>query len=145
VIQTDHMRARLKGLSARIVMSSWLLAPVAYSLIRPKSHIPSIAHDGTLSFRNFMLTVKFPKNFNCETLQSIGSMAMIRPKYQNFNIGHDSILSIGNSILMVKIIFYFIYLTAAALPVTDQQPKNALPISVATRDFLFIDNIMMKN
>jgi hypothetical protein len=61
-------------------------------------------------------------------------MAMIRPKSQKFKIGYDGILSIGNFILMIKkIIFYFF-----SCPVTDQQPKNVLPISVATRNFLFI-------
>jgi hypothetical protein len=59
--------------------------------------------------------------------------AMIRPKSQNFRILHDGIISIGNFILMIKNhILIFNY------PVTDQQPKNVLPISVVTRNFLFI-------
>jgi hypothetical protein len=60
---------------------------------------------------------------------------MIRPKSQNFKIGHDAILSIGNFILMIKnnILLF-------QLPETYQQPKNVLPISVATRNFLFICN-----
>jgi hypothetical protein len=33
-------------------------APVAHSLIRPKSHISNIGHDGTLSFRNFIMKIK---------------------------------------------------------------------------------------
>jgi hypothetical protein len=52
---------------------------------------------------------------------------MIRPKSQNYKIGHDGILSIGN------FIFYFF-----SCPVTDQHPKNVLPISVSTWNFLFI-------
>jgi hypothetical protein len=35
---------------------------VAYSLIRPKSQISNIRHDGTLSIGNFMLMMKIPKN-----------------------------------------------------------------------------------
>jgi hypothetical protein len=39
---------------------------VAYSLIRPKTQIPSIRHDGTLSIGNFMLMMKKPKNLEFE-------------------------------------------------------------------------------
>jgi hypothetical protein len=58
---------------------------------------------------------------------------MIRPKSQNFKIGHDGILSIENFILMIKnqILLF-------SCPVTDQQPKNVLPISVATLNFQYI-------
>jgi hypothetical protein len=58
VVQIEQMRAHLKDFSAKIVMSPWSPAPVAYSLIRPKSHISNIGHDGTLSFRNFVMMVK---------------------------------------------------------------------------------------
>jgi hypothetical protein len=43
---------------------SWSAAHVAYSLIRPKSHIPNSRHDGTLPIGNFMLMMKKPKNIN---------------------------------------------------------------------------------
>jgi hypothetical protein len=33
---------------------------VAYSLIRPKSQISNIRHDGTLSIGNFMMMMKNP-------------------------------------------------------------------------------------
>jgi hypothetical protein len=39
---------------------------VAYSLIRPKSQIPNIGHDGALSIVNFMLMMKKPKNIEFE-------------------------------------------------------------------------------
>jgi hypothetical protein len=39
---------------------------VAYSLIRPKSQIPNIRHDGTLSIGNFMLMMKKPKDLEFE-------------------------------------------------------------------------------
>jgi hypothetical protein len=35
-------------------------------LIRPKSQIPNIRHDGTLSIGNFMLMMKKPKNLEFE-------------------------------------------------------------------------------
>jgi hypothetical protein len=45
---------------------SWSAAHVAYSLIRPKSQIPNIRHDGTLSIGNFMLMMKKPKDLEFE-------------------------------------------------------------------------------
>jgi hypothetical protein len=44
----------------------WSAADVVYSLIRPKSQIPNIRHDGTLSIGNFMLMIKKPKNLEFE-------------------------------------------------------------------------------
>jgi hypothetical protein len=72
------------------------------------------------------------KNSRITILSLFWPTAMIRPKSQNFKIGHDGILSIGNFIPMIKnnILLF-------QLP-TEQQPKNVLPISVATRNFLFI-------
>jgi hypothetical protein len=46
----------------------WPAAQVAYSLIRPKSQIPNIRHDGTLSFGNFLLMMKKFNNLEFETL-----------------------------------------------------------------------------
>jgi hypothetical protein len=45
---------------------------VAYSLIRPKSHISDIGHDGTLSFRNFIMKVKNIKIHNFEPILAYG-------------------------------------------------------------------------
>jgi hypothetical protein len=80
------------------------------------------------------------KNSRITIVSLFWPTAMIRPKSQNFKIGHDGILSIGNFILMIKIIFYFF-----SCPVTGQQPKNVLPISVATRNFLFISFFSSRN
>jgi hypothetical protein len=41
---------------------------MAYSLIRPKSHIPNIRHDGILSIGNFMLMMKKPKDLEFELM-----------------------------------------------------------------------------
>jgi hypothetical protein len=106
---------------------------VAYFLIRPKSHISNIRHDGILSFRNFIIKVK---NSRFTILSLFWPTAMIRPKSQNFKIGHDGILSVGNFILMIKN-----HILIFKCPVTDQQPKNVLPISVVTRNFLFIQDL----
>jgi hypothetical protein len=57
---------------------------------------------------------------------------IIRPKSRNSNLRHDGILSIGKFMLMVKIILHDI-----SCPVT-RPVKYVLPISVATRNFLFI-------
>jgi hypothetical protein len=61
--------------------------------------------------------------------------AMIRPKSQN--LGHDSILTIRNFLLMIKN-HISLQIFDCSDPVTGQQPKNMLPISVATRNFVFI-------
>jgi hypothetical protein len=61
-------------------------------------------------------------------------MVIIRRKSLNLKKKHDGILSIGNFMLMIKNHIFYFY----SCPVTDQQPKNVLPISVATWNFLFI-------
>ena len=53
------------------IWSSWPLAPVAYSQIRPKSQISIIGHDGTLSIRYFMMIVERPENPNFELAAKI--------------------------------------------------------------------------
>jgi hypothetical protein len=77
--------------------SPWSPAPVAYSLIRPKSHISNIGHDGTLSFRNVIMMVKKIQE------SQFWAYFVLRPwSGQSPKIGHDGILSIGNFILMIK-------------------------------------------
>jgi hypothetical protein len=86
VVQIEQMRAHLKGLSARIVVSSesMVTAPVAYSLIRPKSHISNIKHDGTLSFRNFIMMVKNFKNYIFEPILAYGRDTAKVTKIENW-------------------------------------------------------------
>jgi hypothetical protein len=48
----------------------WSAAPMAYSLIRPKSQISNVGHDGTLSIRNFILMLRELKNPNFEAFES---------------------------------------------------------------------------
>jgi hypothetical protein len=57
--------------------------------------------------------------------------AIICPKSQISNIRFDGILSIGNFMLMINYHFAHVQLPA-------KYKKNLLPISLATRNFLFI-------
>jgi hypothetical protein len=80
--------------------SPWSPAPVAYSLIWPKSHISNIRHDGTLSFRNFIMKVMNVQNSQFWAFFGLRPWTGLSPK--NYKIGHDGILSIENFILMIK-------------------------------------------
>jgi hypothetical protein len=53
----------------------WSAAPMAYSLIRPKSQISNVGHDGTLSIRNLLLMLKELKNPNSRPLEANGALA----------------------------------------------------------------------
>jgi hypothetical protein len=57
---------------------------VAYSLIWPKSHISNIRHDGTLSFRNFIMKVKKFKIHNFEPILVYGHDPAKVPKLLNW-------------------------------------------------------------
>jgi hypothetical protein len=98
VAQIEQMRGNLKGLRARIVMSSESMVTCASGLLPNPAKVPysNIGHDGTLSFRNFITKVKKFKIHNLEPT------AMIRPKSQNYKTGYDGILSIGNFLLVIK-------------------------------------------
>jgi hypothetical protein len=94
------MRAHLKDISARIVMSSESMVTCTSGLItRLKFYISNIRHGGTLSFRNFIMMVKNFKNHNFEALCS--TLAYTWPK-SGQSPKYDGILSIGNFILMTK-------------------------------------------
>jgi hypothetical protein len=62
----------------------WSAAHVAYSLIRPKSQISNIRHDGTLSIGNFMLMMKKPKNLEFEPVHP--KMCSLLPWYTEFPV-----------------------------------------------------------
>jgi hypothetical protein len=131
VVQIEQMRAHLKGLSARImVMSSEFMVTCASGLLPNPAKVPYFQYRALW----YSIVQKFhndgKKNSWIIILSLFWPTAMIRPKSQNFKIGHDAILSIGNFILMIKN-----HILLFQLP---QQPKNVLPISVATWNFLFI-------
>jgi hypothetical protein len=66
--QIKHMRTCLEGYARGKFRATlpWSAAHVANSLIRPKSQIPNIRHDVTLSIGNFMLMMKKTKNHEFE-------------------------------------------------------------------------------
>jgi hypothetical protein len=84
VVQIGQMRAHLKGLSARIVMSSESMVTYASGLLPNPAHISNIGHDGTLSFRNFIMMVKKFKNHNFEPILAYGHDPAKDPKFQNW-------------------------------------------------------------
>jgi hypothetical protein len=77
VVRIEQIMAHLKGLSARIVMSSEFL------VTWPKSHISNIRHDGILLFRNFIMMGKNVKNHNLEPILAYGHDPAKVPKIQN--------------------------------------------------------------
>jgi hypothetical protein len=101
-VQIEQMRGHLESLSARILMSSEFMVTCASGLLPnpAKSHISNIDHDGTLSFRNFIMMVKNSSITILRLYALHWPMAMIRSKSQKFKIGYyDGILSIRNFIL----------------------------------------------
>jgi hypothetical protein len=85
VVQIEQIRAHLKGLSARIVMSSEFMVTCASGLLPNPAKVPyfHIRHDGTLSFRNFIMMVKNFKNHNFEPILAYGHDPAKVPKIQN--------------------------------------------------------------
>jgi hypothetical protein len=130
------MRAHLKGFSARIVMSSESMVTWYSGLLPNPAKVPYFQYMAWW----YSIVQKFHNDGkNIQESQFWASMlhwpmAIIRQKSLNFKIGHDGILSIGNFMLMIKNHIFYFY----SCPLTDQQPKNVLPISVATWNFLFI-------
>jgi hypothetical protein len=74
VVQIEQMKAHLKGLSARIVMSSESMVTCASGLLPNPAKVPffEYRHDGTLSFRNFITKVKKIKIHNFEPILAYG-------------------------------------------------------------------------
>jgi hypothetical protein len=109
----------------------WSAASMAYSPIRPKSQISNVGHDGTLSFRNFILMLKELKNpIILGPLEANGALAHtsyhpasgIRQK-------HDCTLSNRNFILKMK--------KPKNLGFESVHPKMCSLLR-GTRNFLFI-------
>jgi hypothetical protein len=75
VVQIEQMRAHLKVHSVRIVMSSESMVTCASGLLPNPAKVPYfqyIGHDGTLTFRNFIMLVKKFKNHNFEPILAYG-------------------------------------------------------------------------
>jgi hypothetical protein len=86
VVQIEQMRAHLKGLSARIVMSSKFMVTCASGLLPNPAKVPisNIRHDGTLSLRNFIMMAKKFMNHNFEPNLAYGHDPARVPKFQNW-------------------------------------------------------------
>jgi hypothetical protein len=84
VVQIEQMRPQLKGLSARIVMSSESMVTCATSLLPNPAKVPYFHYDGTLSFRNFIMKVKKFKNHNFEPILAYGHDPAKVTKFQNW-------------------------------------------------------------
>jgi hypothetical protein len=76
------------------------------------------------------MMIKKLKNHNFEPILAYGHDPAKVPKFQNWTWWYS--IDWKFHTVDYKIIFYFL-----SCPVTDKKPKNLLPISVATRNFLF--------
>jgi hypothetical protein len=127
------MRAHLKGLSARIVMSSESMATCASGLPPNPAKVPYFQYRAWWYF----IVQKFHNDG--KKIQELQFWAYfdLRPwSYQSPRISKLGMMifyRLEISYWWLKIIFYF-----CSCPVTDQKPKNVLPISVVTRNLLFI-------
>jgi hypothetical protein len=99
-IKIGHMRARWKGLCARIVLSlrtMIILVICACGLLSNPAKVPNFQYDGTLSIRNFMLMLKKPMDPNFEPLRSINFNGHDPAKGPKFKYWHnDGALSMKN-------------------------------------------------
>jgi hypothetical protein len=102
VVQIEQMRAHLKGLSARSVMSSEFIVTCASGLLPNPAKVPFFQYKAWWYFIVQKFHNEGKKNLRFTILSLFWPTAMIRLKSQNYEIGHDGILSIGNFILVIK-------------------------------------------
>jgi hypothetical protein len=135
VVQIEQMRAHLKGLSARIVMSSESMVTCASGLLPSPAKVPFFQYRAWW----YSIVQKFHNDGKKIQDSQFWAYFGLHPwSGQSHNISKLGMMvfyRLEISYWWLKIIFYFF-----SCPVTDQQPKNVLPISVATRNFLFIYN-----
>jgi hypothetical protein len=133
VVQIEQMRAHLKGLSARIVMSSEPMVTCASGLLPNPAKVPFFQYRAWW----YSIVQKFRNEGKNIQESQIWAYFGLRPwsgqSPKNSKSGMMVFYRLEISYWWLKIIFYFF-----SCPVTDQQPKNVLPISVVTRNFLFI-------
>jgi hypothetical protein len=103
-LQIEQMRAHLKGLSAKIVMSTKSMVTWPSGLLPNPAKVPYFQYMAwwysiVQKFHNDGKNIQ-ESQFWASMLQ--WPMAIIRPKSQNIKKGHDGILSIGNIILIIK-------------------------------------------
>jgi hypothetical protein len=88
VVQIGQMRAHLKSLTARIVMSSEFMVTCASGLLPNPAKVPYFQYKAlcsdTLSFRKFIMMVKEFKNHNFDPILAYGHDPSKVPKFQNW-------------------------------------------------------------
>jgi hypothetical protein len=134
VVQIEQIRAHLKGLSARIVMSSESIFTCASGLLPYPAKVPYFQYKAwwysiVQKFHNDGKKIQETQFWAHFGLRPWSGQS---PKISKLGMIVFYRLEISY-IRWLKIIFYFF-----SCPVIDQQLKNVLPISVATRNFLFI-------
>jgi hypothetical protein len=127
------MIARLKGLSVRIIFSLRLMVICGFGLLPNPAKVPK--------FKYTAWWYSIVQKFHNEGKKIQESQFWVYFGLRPWSGQSPKISKLGMMVFYrleilywwLKIIFYFF-----SCPVTDQQPKNVLPIFVATRYFLFI-------
>jgi hypothetical protein len=127
------MRAHLKGLSERIVTSSEFMVTCASGLLPNPAKVPYFQYKAWW----YSIVQKFYNEGKKIQESQFRAYFGLRPwsgqSPKISKLGMMVFYRLEISYWWLKIIFYFF-----SCPVTDQQPKNVLPIFVVTRNFLFI-------
>jgi hypothetical protein len=102
VVQIEQMRAHLKGLSARIVMSSESMVTCASGLLPNPAKVPYFQYKAWWYsiVQKFHNEVKKNQDSQFWAYFGLRPWSGLSPKITK--IGHDGILSIGNFILVIK-------------------------------------------
>jgi hypothetical protein len=136
VVQIEQMRAHLKGLSARIVMSSESMVTCASILLPNPAKVPFFQYRAWW----YSIVQKFHNDGQKIQESQFWAYFGLRPwsgqSPKISKLGMMVFYRLEISYWWLKIKYYFF-----SCPVTDQQPKNVLTISVATRNFLFIQSL----
>jgi hypothetical protein len=132
VVQIEQMRAHLKGLSEKIVMSSESMVTCASGLLPNPAKVPYFWYRAWW----YSIVQKFHNEGKKHQDSQFWAYFGLRPwsglSPKISKLGMMVFYRLEISYWWLKIFYFF------SCPVTDQQPKNVLPISVATRNFLFI-------
>jgi hypothetical protein len=135
VVQIEQMRAHLKGLSARIVLSSEFMVTCASGLLPNPAKVPYFQYKAWW----YSIVQKFNNDGKKFQESQFWAYFGLRPwSGQSPKISKLDMMifyRLEISYWWLKMKFYFF-----SCPITAQQPKNVLPVSVATWNFLFIRN-----
>jgi hypothetical protein len=133
VVQIEQKRAHLKGLSARIVRNSEFMVTCASGLLPNPAKVPFFQYRAWW----YSIVQKFDNDGKKIQTSQFWAYFGLRPRSGQSpkfsKLGMMIFYRLEISYWWFKIIFNFF-----SWPGADQQPKNVLPISVVTRNFLFI-------